>query len=72
MSESFAELFENSVEQQNVKVGALLMGTVVSLNREKAIVNVGLKSEGFISLDEFKNPQGELEVAEGDVVEVAL
>ena len=48
------------------------MGTVVSLNREKAIVNVGLKSEGFISLDEFKNPKGELEVAEGDVVEVAL
>ncbi len=72
MSESFAELFENSVEQQNVKVGALLMGTVVSLNREKAIVNVGLKSEGFISLDEFKNPQGELEVEEGDIVEVAL
>jgi len=72
MSESFAELFENSAEQQNVKVGALLMGTVVSLNREKAIVNVGLKSEGFISLDEFKNPKGELEVAEGDVVEVAL
>jgi small subunit ribosomal protein S1 len=72
MSESFAELFENSVEQQNVKVGALLMGTVISINREKAIVNVGLKSEGFISLDEFKNPQGEIEVAEGDIVEVAL
>ncbi len=72
MSESFAELFENSVEQQNVKVGALLMGTVISINREKAIVNVGLKSEGFISLDEFKNAQGEIEVAEGDIVEVAL
>jgi small subunit ribosomal protein S1 len=72
MSESFAELFENSEEQQNVKVGALLMGTVVAINREKAIVNVGLKSEGFISLDEFKNPQGELEVAEGDIVEIAL
>jgi small subunit ribosomal protein S1 len=72
MSESFAELFENSVEQQNVKVGALLMGTVISINREKAIVNVGLKSEGFISLDEFKNPQGEIEVVEGDIVEVAL
>ena len=72
MSESFTELFENSVEQQNVKVGALLIGTVISLNREKAIVNVGLKSEGFISLDEFKNPKGEIEVAEGDIVEVAL
>ncbi|WP_255501584.1 30S ribosomal protein S1 [Candidatus Vesicomyidisocius sp. SY067_SCS001] len=72
MSESFAELFENSAEQQNVKVGALLVGTVVSINREKAIVNVGLKSEGFIPLDEFKNQQGELKVEEGDIVEVAL
>ncbi len=72
MSESFAELFENSIEQQNVKVGALLMGTIVSINREKAIINVGLKSEGFISLDEFKNPQKELEIEEGDIVEVAL
>lgn len=72
MSESFAELFENSVEQQNVKLGTLLMGTIVSINREKAIINVGLKSEGFISLNEFKNPQGELEVEEGDIVEVAL
>ncbi|MDC9714321.1 MAG: 30S ribosomal protein S1 [Gammaproteobacteria bacterium] len=72
MSESFAELFENSEEQQNVKVGALLMGTVVSINREKAVINVGLKSEAFISLDQFKDPQGELEIQEGDVVEVAL
>ena len=72
MSESFAELFENSAEQQNVKIGSLLMGTVVSINREKAVINVGLKSEGFISLDQFKDPKGELEIEEGDVVEVAL
>jgi len=72
MSESFSELFENSETQQNVKPGALLMGTVVSMNREKAIINVGLKSEGFISLNEFKDARGELEITEGDVVEVAL
>jgi small subunit ribosomal protein S1 len=72
MSESFSELFENSEIQQNVKPGALLMGTVVSMNREKAIVNVGLKSEGFISLNEFTNVNGEIEIVEGDVVEVAL
>ena len=48
------------------------MGTVVSMNREKAIINVGLKSEGFISLNEFKDVKGELEITEGDVVEVAL
>ena len=72
MSESFSELFENSEMQQNVKPGALLMGTVVSMNREKAIINVGLKSEGFISLNEFKDAKGEIEITEGDVVEVAL
>ena len=72
MSESFSELFENSEIQQNVKPGSLLMGTVVSMNREKAIINVGLKSEGFIALNEFKDVNGELEITEGDVVEVAL
>ena len=72
MSESFSELFENSETQQNVTVGALIMGTVVSLNREKAVINVGLKSEGFISLNQFKDAHGELEISEGDVVEVAL
>jgi small subunit ribosomal protein S1 len=72
LSESFSELFEKSIEQQNVKIGALLMGTVININREKAIIGVGLKSEGFISLDEFKNPEGKLEVAEGDIIEVIL
>ena len=72
MSESFSELFENSEIQQNVKTGTLLIGTVVSMNREKAIINVGLKSEGFISLNEFKGVNGEIEIVEGDVVEVAL
>ena len=72
MSESFSELIENSETQQNVKVGALIMGTVVSMNREKAVINVGLKSEGFISLNQFKDAHGELEISEGDVVEVAL
>ncbi len=72
MSESFAELFENSVEQQNTKIGSLLMGTVVSINREKAVISVGLKSEAFIPLEQFKDIKGELEIVEGDVVEVAL
>jgi len=72
MSESFSELFKSSETQQNVKPGALLMGTVVGINREKAIINVGLKSEGFISLNEFKDVNGVLEITEGDVVEVAL
>jgi small subunit ribosomal protein S1 len=71
MSESFAELYENS-EETKVKIGSVLFGTVVDINREKAVINVGLKSEGFISIDEFKNANGELEIKEGDIVEVAL
>jgi small subunit ribosomal protein S1 len=69
MSESFAQLFEDSAEQQNVKIGALLMGTVVSVDREKVIVNVGLKSEGFIPLSQFKD---EGDIKEDDIVEVML
>jgi len=48
------------------------MGTVVSMNREKAVINVGLKSEGFVSLSQFKDVHGDIEIVEGDVVEVAL
>ncbi len=72
MSESFAELFENNETQQNVKIGDLIFGTVVKINREKAVINVGLKSEGFVPLDQFKDASGTLEIAEGDVVEVLL
>ncbi len=72
MSESFANLFESSIQEQNVKVGNLIMGTVVAINREKVIINAGLKSEAFVPLVQFKNSEGELEVKEGDVVEVAL
>lgn len=72
MSESFAELFENSETQQNAKIGAILMGTVVDINREKVVINVGLKSEGFVPINHFKSTNGELEVSQGDVVEVAL
>lgn len=72
MSESFADLFESSIQEQNVKVGNLIMGTVVAIDREKVIINAGLKSEAFVPLVQFKNSEGELEVKEGDVVEVAL
>jgi len=72
MNGEFAQLFEADIRQADMRIGALLMGTVVSINQEKAIVNVGLKSEGVISLDEFKNSDNELEIEEGDVVEVEL
>ncbi len=72
MSESFAELFENSVQEMHIKSGSILMGTVIDINRGKVIINAGLKSEAFISITQFKDERGELEVKKGDVIEVAL
>ncbi|MCB1756232.1 MAG: S1 RNA-binding domain-containing protein, partial [Gammaproteobacteria bacterium] len=72
MSESFAELFEESLSKTEMKPGSILMGTVVDITGDFVIVNAGLKSEGAIPLEQFYNESGELEVQPGDVVEVAL
>lgn len=72
MSESFAELFEQSLASQQIKPGAILMGHVVEVNDDVVIINAGLKSEAVIPVNQFKNEQGEMEVAVGDTVEVAL
>ncbi|HYW91901.1 MAG TPA: 30S ribosomal protein S1 [Gammaproteobacteria bacterium] len=72
MSESFAELFEESLEHQNLQPGAIVMGTVVQIRQDMVVVNAGLKSEGIIPIEQFYNDDGELEIREGDEVEVAL
>ncbi|HBR98961.1 MAG TPA: 30S ribosomal protein S1 [Gammaproteobacteria bacterium] len=72
MSESFAELFEESLSKTEMKPGAILMGTVVDITGDFVIVNAGLKSEGAIPLEQFNNESGEVDVNVGDVVEVAL
>jgi len=72
MSESFAELFEQSLSNTNFKPGSIIIGTVVGIDSESVTVNAGLKSEGVIPKSEFLNMGGELEVAVGDQVEVAL
>jgi small subunit ribosomal protein S1 len=72
MSESFAELFEESVTNLNTTVGAIISGTVVDINKDAVIVYAGLKSEGIIPIDQFKVTDGVLEVAVGDTVDVAL
>lgn len=72
MSESFAELFEESLSKTEMVPGSILMGTVVAINGDFVIVNAGLKSEGAIPVEQFQNESGELEAAVGDVVEVAL
>lgn len=72
MTESFAELFEESLVTQKMKPGTILTGSVVSISPEAVIVHAGLKSEAVIPAHQFRNEKGEMEVEVGDKVEVAL
>ncbi|MES9968680.1 MAG: 30S ribosomal protein S1 [Candidatus Thiodiazotropha sp.] len=72
MTESFAELFEESLSSTQLRSGAIIIGTVLDITSEAVIVNAGLKSEGVIPRDQFLNHHGEIEVEIGDQVEVAL
>ncbi|MEW7975944.1 MAG: 30S ribosomal protein S1 [Candidatus Sedimenticola endophacoides] len=72
MTESFAELFEQSIANTQLRSGAIVIGTVLDITNDAVIVNAGLKSEGVIPKNQFLNMDGELEVAVGDQVEVAL
>jgi small subunit ribosomal protein S1 len=72
MTESFAQLFEESLASQKIKPGAILMGRIVDIGPDVVLVNAGLKSEAVIPVEQFKNDRGEIEVAVGDDVEVAL
>ncbi|MEN8180237.1 MAG: 30S ribosomal protein S1 [Pseudomonadota bacterium] len=72
MTESFAELFEASLSNTQLKTGAIIIGTVLDITSDAVIVNAGLKSEGVIPRIQFLNQDGDIEVAIGDQVEVAL
>jgi small subunit ribosomal protein S1 len=72
MSESFAELFEESLTLTEMTPGALINSVVVDVNADFVTVSAGLKSEGIIPSEQFKNMVGEVTVKPGDIVEVAL
>ncbi|TDX30232.1 SSU ribosomal protein S1P [Modicisalibacter xianhensis] len=72
MSESFAELFEQSLQDINMEPGAIVMATVVDIDGDWITVNAGLKSEGQIPAAQFKDDNGELTIGVGDEVKVAL
>jgi small subunit ribosomal protein S1 len=72
MTESFAQLFEQSLANQRIRPGMILSGLVIDVTDDVVIVNVGLKSEAVIDIGQFKNERGEIEVKPGDEVEVAL
>jgi small subunit ribosomal protein S1 len=72
MSESFADLFEESLQELNMAPGSIVTGTVIAIENDFVIVNAGLKSEGVIPREQFIDEQGELTIAVGDEVKVAL
>ncbi|MDZ4730570.1 MAG: 30S ribosomal protein S1 [Xanthomonadales bacterium] len=72
MTESFAELFEQSLAIQDLRPGSIVTGIVMEIRDDAVIVNAGLKSEGVVPIIQFRNLKGELEVAVGDEVQVAL
>jgi small subunit ribosomal protein S1 len=74
MMESFAALFEESLQGKGLDVekGAVIQGTVVSIDSDWVTVDTGLKSEGVVARAEFLNEQRELEVAVGDIVDVVV
>lgn len=72
MTENFAQLFEESLKELETRPGAIVRGTVVSIDKDIVLVDAGLKSESAIPAEQFKNALGELEIAVGDQVDVAL
>lgn len=72
MSESFAELFEDSQQTVEMFPGSIISGTVVDIDNENVVVHAGLKSEGVIPKQQFFDEEGELSVQVGDQVKVAL
>ena len=72
--ESFAELFEASIENQGLDIerGSVITGTVVAIDSDWITVDTGLKSEGIVAREEFLSDEGELEVEVGDSVDVVV
>lgn len=72
MTESFAQLFEESLNETPMVPGTVVMGTVVRVEKDYVVVSAGLKSESIIPIEQFADDRGKVEVAVGDVIRVAL
>ncbi|WP_052284033.1 30S ribosomal protein S1 [Kluyvera genomosp. 1] len=72
MTESFAQLFEESLKTIETRPGSIVRGVVVAIDKDVVLVDAGLKSESAIPAEQFKNAAGELEIQVGDEVDVAL
>jgi len=71
-TESFAQLFEESLSKQEMRAGEVITAEVLRIDHNFVVVNAALKSESFIPIEEFYNDRGELDVKEGDFVAVAI
>jgi len=69
---SFADLFEESLVRKEMRLGEVITAEVVRVDYNVVVVNAGLKSEAYIPIEEFKNDRGEVEVAAGDFIQVAI
>ena len=72
MSESFAELFEESLKTVDMQPGAIVTGVVIDIDNEWVTVHAGLKSEGVIPRAQFVDANGNCTLNIGDEVQVAL
>ena len=72
MSESFADLFEESLKTVDMKPGAIVTGVVIDIDNEWVTVHAGLKSEGVIPREQFIDANGDCTLTVGDEVQVAL
>lgn len=72
MNKSFAQLFEESLIKTKIKLGSIIRGIVVSIDKDIVLVDAGLKSESSIPSEQFKNSEGKFEIKIGDEVDVSL
>ena len=72
MTESFAALLDESLGTLDMQPGSIVSGVVLDVDKDWVTIHVGLKSEGVVSLDEFRDNAGEVAIAVGDEVQVAL
>ncbi|MCK6394496.1 30S ribosomal protein S1 [Zoogloea sp.] len=72
LEESFAALFEESLNRQEMRAGEVITAEVVRIDQNFVVVNAGLKSESYIPIEEFRSDRGELTTEIGDYVQVAI
>ena len=70
--DDFAAMFEESIKGNEVKVGGIVKGTVVLVSNDEIVVDIGYKSEGHIPINQFRDHDGECNIAEGDEIDVFL